>query len=50
VVIVLLWAAIAATIKEFWGSSRPAAILLLPYLGWVTYATVHTAESRRPNP
>ena len=49
VVIVLLWAAIVATIREFWGSSRPAAALLLPYLGWVTFATVLNADIRRRN-
>jgi tryptophan-rich sensory protein len=50
VAIVLLWAAILATIREFWGSSRPAAALLLPYLGWVTFATVLNADIRRRNP
>jgi tryptophan-rich sensory protein len=50
VVIILLWAAIVATITEFWGTSRPAAVLLLPYLGWVTFATLLNAEIRRRNP
>ena len=36
--IVLLWTAIAATAVAFWRIDRLAGILLLPYLGWVTYA------------
>lgn len=36
--IVLLWLAIVATIVLFRRISRPAALLLLPYLAWVTYA------------
>ena len=36
--IVLLWAAIALTLRTFRTISRPAAWLLLPYLGWVTFA------------
>jgi len=39
VVIVLLWLAIAATIFLFWKVSRSAALLLLPYLLWVTLAS-----------
>jgi tryptophan-rich sensory protein len=29
--------------------SRPAALLLLPYLGWVTFATILNAEIARRN-
>ncbi len=36
--IVLLWAAIAATVLAFWRVSRLAAILMLPYWAWVSYA------------
>ncbi len=36
---VILWLAIAATVASFWRYSRIAAILLIPYLAWVTYAT-----------
>jgi benzodiazapine receptor len=39
VVIVLLWLAILLTIALFWKVSRPAALLLLPYLIWVGYAS-----------
>jgi benzodiazapine receptor len=36
--IALLWAAIAATIIKFAPISNGAALLLAPYLAWVTYA------------
>ena len=38
--IVLLWLAIAATVYSFWKADRPAALLLAPYLAWVSFATV----------
>ena len=41
--IVLLWTAIAATAVAFWRIDRLAGILLLPYLGWVTYAVALNA-------
>lgn len=37
--IVLLWLAIVATIKAFFRLSPLAAWLLVPYLGWVTFAS-----------
>jgi tryptophan-rich sensory protein len=37
--VVVLWAAIAATLVAFGRVSRVAAGLLVPYLLWVTYAT-----------
>jgi tryptophan-rich sensory protein len=40
VVIVLLWITIAATIVVFARVSRLAAALLVPYLGWVSFAVV----------
>jgi tryptophan-rich sensory protein len=49
VVIVALWAAIAATIAAFARVDRRAAALLLPYLGWVTFATVLNAWIWRAN-
>jgi tryptophan-rich sensory protein len=36
--LVLLWTAIAATTVTFWRRSIPAAILLVPYLVWVSFA------------
>jgi translocator protein len=38
--IVVLWAAIIATIALFWRISRPAGLLLVPYAAWVTFASV----------
>lgn len=47
--ILVLWLAIVATIAAF-GAVRPtAAGLLLPYLAWVTFATVLTAWIWRHN-
>lgn len=37
-VIIPLWFAIAVTIIEFNKTSRKAALLLLPYLAWVSFA------------
>jgi benzodiazapine receptor len=41
--IILLWAAIVATVITFWRVDRPAAWLLGPYLAWVSFATVLNA-------
>ncbi|MBS7537690.1 TspO/MBR family protein [Ancylobacter lacus] len=43
VVVVLLWAAILATILACARIDRIAAGLLVPYLGWVSYATALNA-------
>jgi len=43
VVILLLWISIAATIKKFWHISPTAAYLLVPYIAWVTFATILNA-------
>ncbi|WP_148232887.1 MULTISPECIES: TspO/MBR family protein [Thermomonospora] len=40
--IVALWLALGATIGWFWRLSRPAALLLVPYWAWVSYATALT--------
>jgi tryptophan-rich sensory protein len=49
VVIGMLWLAIVATIAEF-GRARPlAAVLLVPYLGWVSFASLLNAEIWRLN-
>jgi benzodiazapine receptor len=37
--IIVLWIAILATIVWFWRIRRLAAVLLLPYLAWVTIAS-----------
>lgn len=41
--ITVLWVAILLTILAFRGISRPAALLLVPYLAWVTFATLLNA-------
>ena len=38
--IVLLWAAILATLLAFWKRSNLAGALLVPYLAWVSFAAV----------
>jgi tryptophan-rich sensory protein len=38
--IVLLWAAIAATMVAFWSRSAIAGILFVPYLAWVSFAAI----------
>jgi len=37
--IIFLWIAILMNIKSFWPKSKAAAILLFPYLFWVTFAS-----------
>lgn len=44
VVIVLLLAMIVATILRFHPLDRPAALLLVPYAAWVSYATLLNAS------
>jgi translocator protein len=48
--IVVLWAAIAGTAWVFSRFSTAAAVLLMPYLLWVTYAAALTAALWRANP
>ena len=38
--IILLWLSIIASIVLFFGTSRPAAYLLIPYVLWVSFAAV----------
>src|SRR5512142_2494391 len=40
--VLVLLALIVATVVAFWRASRPAALLLVPYLLWVTFASVLT--------
>lgn len=49
VVIALLWVSILATTVAFWRVRPAAALLLLPYLGWVSFAGVLNAEIARRN-
>ena len=48
--ILVLWALIAVTIGLFWQASRPAALLLVPYLAWVSFAAVLNFSIWRLNP
>jgi len=50
VVIVALWLAIVVTIVTFFRVSTPAAVLLIPYILWVSYATALNFEIMRLNP
>jgi translocator protein len=49
-VIVLLWVSILATIGAFSRVKPLAALLLVPYIGWVSFATILNAEIARRNP
>lgn len=48
--ILLLWCLIAATTASFWRLSALAAVLLLPYLAWVTFACALTLSTWMLNP
>lgn len=48
--IVLLWLMIAATLLAFWRVRPLAGVLLLPYLGWVSFATALTFAVWQRNP
>jgi len=39
ITIVVLYAAVLATIAKFWKVDRNSALLLVPYLAWITVAT-----------
>ncbi|MEO0073495.1 MAG: TspO/MBR family protein [candidate division WOR-3 bacterium] len=48
--ILLLWSTILVTTVLFFRISRAAGALLLPYLGWVSFATLLNAAILRLNP
>lgn len=48
--IVVLWCAIGATVATFRRVRPAAAVLLLPYWAWVTFATALTIAIWRANP
>jgi tryptophan-rich sensory protein len=48
-VIAALWVSILATIVQFWSIRRAAALLLMPYLAWVSFASLLNAEIARRN-
>ncbi len=48
--IVLLWGLIVGTIIAFWPLQKIAALMLLPYLAWVSFATALTYAMWALNP
>jgi tryptophan-rich sensory protein len=48
--ILLLWLLIAATAFAFWRLHRLAALMLLPYMAWVSFAAALTWSLWRLNP
>ena len=48
--VVVLWLLIAATIFSFWRLNRLAALLLVPYLAWVSFAAALNFVLWRLNP
>ena len=48
--VVCLWITIAITLVLFWRRDVTAGVLFLPYLSWVTFATVLTVVLTRRNP
>jgi len=46
----VLWILIAGTIAAFWRLHKLAALLLVPYLAWVSFATALTFSLWRLNP
>lgn len=48
--VLVLLALIVATVAAFWRTSRLAALLLLPYLLWVSFASVLTWAVWKSNP
>jgi benzodiazapine receptor len=48
--VVVLWVLIVATLVAFWRHHRLAAVLLAPYLAWVTFATFLTYAVWQRNP
>ena len=48
--ILVLWGLVAATAVAFWRVQRLAALLLVPYLAWVSFAAALTLALWRRNP
>jgi translocator protein len=48
--ILILWCLIVATTVSFWRLRVLAAVMLLPYLAWVTFATMLTFSTWQRNP
>lgn len=50
IVMVVLFACVLATVVSFWRASKLAAIMMVPYLGWVGFAAVLNAALWWLNP
>jgi benzodiazapine receptor len=48
--LIVLWVLIAMTIAAFWRLNRVAAVLLVPYLAWVSFAGALNLSLWRLNP
>lgn len=48
--IITLWLLISATILSFWKLNKVAALLLMPYLAWVSFAAALNVTLWRLNP
>lgn len=48
--IALMWVLVVATMVAFWRHSRPAAMLLLPYLAWISFAAALNLRLWQLNP
>src|SRR5690606_26509765 len=48
--VLVLWALVATTLVLFWQRNRVAAALLVPYLAWVSFASVLNFVVWRLNP
>jgi len=48
--IVILWLLLVATLLLFWRTRRLAGLLLVPYLGWVSFASALAWTAWRMNP
>lgn len=48
--ILVLWGLIVGTVVAFWRLNALAAVLLLPYLAWVTFACALTYSTWKLNP
>lgn len=48
--IIVLWLLVAGTVVSFWKLHRAAALLLVPYLAWVSFAGALTLSLWRLNP
>ncbi|NIJ69982.1 TspO/MBR family protein [Xanthomonas sp. 60] len=48
--IVVLWATLLLTVRLFWRADRLAAVLMLPYLAWITFAAALNWAVWQANP